>query len=276
MAAAAEVPYEGSDDELENEDDNNSHNKTSWDWEREEEEQKKKALQPMVNGRVKATNQPIKYNSFRKYGHVLSAEGAAVSLKKTNATNAEKCPADVGKAKAEEIDNPSHDTADDSNNTNLEYKSKFTSGAASALDTPSEMTADDDDGEGWVTCARDIQTIKTTGSLQLSKSSSDSRNSNNNRGTQPPKNPAPPVSQRVACATTDFAMQNVILQMNLELLTIDGVRVRRLKTWVTRCAACFTIYGSNDNRKKAGGRLFCDKCGSNTLQRIAASVDIHF
>lgn len=267
LAAAAEVPYEGSDEELENNDDN-SH-KTSLDWEREEEERKKKALQPMVNGRVKSTAQP-KYNSFRKYGHVLSAEGSAVSLKKTNVTNADKSSNGFEEEKAEEMDNPNN-TADDSNNTNSEYKSKFTSGAVSALDTPSEMTADDDDGEGWVTCTRDIQAIKATGSLHLSKSL-DSRN-NNNRNTQPPKNPAPPVSQRVACATTDFAMQNVILQMNLELLTIDGVRVRRLKTWVTRCAACFTIYGSNDDKKKTGGRLFCDKCGSNTLQRIAASVD---
>jgi RNA-binding protein NOB1 len=144
-------------------------------------------------------------------------------------------------------------------------------GATSALDTPTEMTAADDDGEGWVTCTRDIQNIKATGSLHLPQSGN-ATNSNNK--SHPPKNPAPPITQRAACATTDFAMQNVILQMNLELLTVDGVRVRRLKTWVTRCAACFTIYGGSDDKKgKSGGRLFCDKCGSNALQRIAASVD---
>ena len=260
LAAAAEVPYDGSDDE--HEEVNEEHK--SIDWEKEEEERKKKALQPMVNGRVKS--KAPKYNSFRKYGHVLSAEGSGSSLKKSK-------EAPKGETVNQENNLDEATKPDDAASLpdNQEYKTKFTSGAVSALDTPSEMTADDDDGEGWVTCARDIKTLKSTGSLHLSKPS-DSRNNSNNR--HPPKNPAPPVFQRAACATTDFAMQNVILQMNLELLTIDGVRVRRLKTWVTRCAACFTIYGGNDDKKgKSGGRLFCDKCGSNTLQRIAASVD---
>ena len=79
--------------------------------------------------------------------------------------------------------------------------------------------------------------------------------------------------RRAACATTDFAMQNVILQMNLELVSVDGARVRRLKTWVTRCGACFTVYHGNKEREKAGGRMFCDKCGSNMMQRVACSVD---
>ncbi|KAL3800563.1 hypothetical protein ACHAWO_009807 [Cyclotella atomus] len=253
LAAAAEVPYEGSDDEIEEE---------SLEWEQEEEERKKRSLQPMVNGRVKATTP--KYNSFRKYGHVLSAEGSGSSLKKAKENQGEKANGDDVIVKAGATN--ARDTS-----SNNEYKSKFTTGAASALDAPSEMTADDDDGEGWVTCSRDIQTIKATGSLHLSKTSDSRSNSQTN---QPPKNPAPPVAQRAACATTDFAMQNVILQMNLELLSVDGVRIRRLKTWVTRCAACFTIYGGNDDKKgKSGGRLFCDKCGSNNLQRIAASVD---
>ena len=128
------------------------------------------------------------------------------------------------------------------------------------------MTADDDDGEGWVTSTRDIQNMKASGSLQL-------HSSRHGKSFKPKKDNGPPISQRAACATTDFAMQNVILQMNLELLSVDGVRVRRLKTWVTRCGACFTIYGGNDQKGKQGNRLFCDKCGSNALQRVSASVD---
>ena len=259
LAAAAEVPYDGSDDEQEI---NEQHKGV--DWEKEEEERKKKALQPMVNGRIKS--EVPKYNSFRKYGHVLSAEGSGSFIKKSK--EMPKVDTTSQESKTDETCNLDGAAV---SNENQEYKTKVTSGAASALDTPSEMTADDDDGEGWVTCARDIKTLKSTGSLNLSKPSN---SHNNSHYRHPPKNPAPPVFQRAACATTDFAMQNVILQMNLELLTIDGVRVRRLKTWVTRCAACFTIYGGNDDKKgKNGGRLFCDKCGSNTLQRIAASVD---
>ena len=259
LAATAEVPYGGSDDQYEDADNNDSSN-----WELEEEKRKKKSLQPMVNGRVQTSI--LKYSSFRQYGHVLSAKGSGSTLKR---------------AKKGAKDELSDEDANPVNgiikvdekmkiNSNEEYKYKFTSRAASVLDVSSKMTADDDDGEGWVTCTRDIQTIKASGSLHLSKSSTYSNNTSNKLL----KNPAPPISQRVACATTDFAIQNVLLQMNLELLTIDGVRVRRLKTWVTRCAACFTIYGGYDDKKsKSGGRLFCDKCGSNTLQRIAASVD---
>jgi RNA-binding protein NOB1 len=84
----------------------------------------------------------------------------------------------------------------------------------------------------------------------------------------------PAVAVRTACATTDFAMQNVILQMNLELLSVDGMKVRRLKSWVSRCGACFTVF-SNDanNGPYEAKRLFCSRCGSDMIQRIACSVD---
>ena len=263
LAAAAAVPYDGSDEELEH--DSSVPTDDAMLWQQEEEERKKKSLQPMINGRVQTTTP--KYNSFRKYGHVLSAEGAGASLKKAKDATKDEKSNDVSSTPMDETS----DTVDPTSNQGYRSRIIEAGGAASALDAPNEMTADDDDGEGWVTCTRDIQTIKATGSLHLSQSSNPR---NNKYANKPPKNPAPPISQRAACATTDFAMQNVILQMNLELLTIDGVRVRRLKTWVTRCAACFTIYGGNDDKKgKSGGRLFCDKCGSNTLQRIAASVD---
>jgi len=31
----------------------------------------------------------------------------------------------------------------------------------------------------------------------------------------------------VACLTTDFAMQNVLLQMNLNLLSVDGISIKK-------------------------------------------------
>lgn len=57
----------------------------------------------------------------------------------------------------------------------------------------------------------------------------------------------------------------------MKLVTVDGVAVRRVKQWVTRCGACFTVY-TNDSEKQTG-RLFCDRCGSDMLERVAASVD---
>jgi RNA-binding protein NOB1 len=139
----------------------------------------------------------------------------------------------------------------------------------------------EDDGEGWVTSTKDIFSMKATGRLDPWKTYNIS-----NPTTQPQTNNAnevqeksnketkaniPEKNMRTACATTDFAMQNVILQMHFELLPVDGVKVRKLKSWVTRCAACFTVYtGENNNDMK---RLFCGRCGSDALQRIAASVD---
>jgi RNA-binding protein NOB1 len=44
---------------------------------------------------------------------------------------------------------------------------------------------------------------------------------------------------RTGCMTADFAMQNVLLQMGLNLVGTEGKRIQRLKTWVLRCHACF-------------------------------------
>lgn len=43
----------------------------------------------------------------------------------------------------------------------------------------------------------------------------------------------------VGCMSADFAMQNVLLQMDLNLISTDGKRIERVKSWVLRCHACF-------------------------------------
>lgn len=43
----------------------------------------------------------------------------------------------------------------------------------------------------------------------------------------------------VGCMTADFAMQNVLLQMGLNLVGLEGRRIEKVKTWVLRCHACF-------------------------------------
>eukprot|EP01041_Mallomonas_annulata_P012946 gene12946-27315_t len=77
-----------------------------------------------------------------------------------------------------------------------------------------------------------------------------------------------PVNTRmvVACVTTDFTMQNVLLQMNLGLSSVEGMAVRSIRQWILRCGACLKVHYDME-------RLFCSKCGSNLMQRIAASVD---
>ncbi|KAI8336090.1 Nin one binding Zn-ribbon like-domain-containing protein [Chlamydoabsidia padenii] len=70
----------------------------------------------------------------------------------------------------------------------------------------------------------------------------------------------------VACMTSDFAMQNVLLQMNLNLVSTGGHRISKIKNWVLRCHACFTV--TADVEKK-----FCPKCGSATLMRVSCTTN---
>ncbi|KAJ2358308.1 20S-pre-rRNA D-site endonuclease nob1 [Coemansia sp. RSA 2618] len=69
----------------------------------------------------------------------------------------------------------------------------------------------------------------------------------------------------VACVTSDFAMQNVMLKMGIQLVTPDGVRVQQLRTWVLRCHACFALTGDMD-------RQFCASCGHATLRRCSVTT----
>jgi RNA-binding protein NOB1 len=69
----------------------------------------------------------------------------------------------------------------------------------------------------------------------------------------------------VAIITGDFAMQNVLLQMGLRLLTKDGRRIARLTRYALRCSACFTV-------SREPGRLFCPKCGNLSLDRVEVVV----
>jgi len=41
------------------------------------------------------------------------------------------------------------------------------------------------------------------------------------------------------CMTADFAMQNVLLQMQLNLVSVDGKRIQKVRNYVLRCHACF-------------------------------------
>ncbi|KAG8936534.1 Nin1 binding protein [Tulasnella sp. 418] len=70
---------------------------------------------------------------------------------------------------------------------------------------------------------------------------------------------------QVACMTADFAMQNVLLQLGLNLVGAEGKRIATIKTWVLRCHACFKI--CKDSSKK-----FCPSCGNPTLLRTSVTV----
>uniref|UniRef100_J3L8X5 Nin one binding (NOB1) Zn-ribbon-like domain-containing protein n=2 Tax=Oryza brachyantha TaxID=4533 RepID=J3L8X5_ORYBR len=70
----------------------------------------------------------------------------------------------------------------------------------------------------------------------------------------------------VACITSDYAMQNVILQIGLRLLAPGGMQIRQLHRWVLRCHACSKV-------TQEVGKIFCPKCGNGgTLRKVSVTV----
>eukprot|EP01114_Cavostelium_apophysatum_P021453 TRINITY_DN7489_c0_g1_i2.p1 TRINITY_DN7489_c0_g1~~TRINITY_DN7489_c0_g1_i2.p1 ORF type:complete len:502 (-),score=141.62 TRINITY_DN7489_c0_g1_i2:857-2362(-) len=71
--------------------------------------------------------------------------------------------------------------------------------------------------------------------------------------------------RNVGCITTDYAIQNVLLQMNMNLLSIDGMSVKKLKQWILRCHGCGKV-------TKEMSKVFCPHCGNNTLVRVSLFI----
>ncbi|KAH8582747.1 ART-4 PIN+Zn ribbon involved in RNA metabolism [Cryptosporidium sp. chipmunk genotype I] len=69
----------------------------------------------------------------------------------------------------------------------------------------------------------------------------------------------------VACMTTDYSMQNVLLQMGLNLVEIHGLSVKTIKRWGLLCCGCYTF-------ERDTSRKFCGKCGNATLDRVPIKV----
>lgn len=72
----------------------------------------------------------------------------------------------------------------------------------------------------------------------------------------------------VACITSDFAMQNVLMQMGLNVISPkDGLKIKHTRQYVLRCYACKRI-----NPPKA--TLFCKHCGNRgTLKRVSITIN---
>lgn len=61
-------------------------------------------------------------------------------------------------------------------------------------------------------------------------------------------------------------MQNVIIQMGFILLTMDGMRMTRIKRYKLLCRACFRL--NMDVERK-----FCESCGANTLTKASVFIN---
>lgn len=75
----------------------------------------------------------------------------------------------------------------------------------------------------------------------------------------------------VACMTSDFSIQNCLLQMGLLVVgPKDGLIIKDAKRIALRCHACFKVFHDLTRIK----RNFCPHCGNgDTLKRVQYSVD---
>lgn len=70
---------------------------------------------------------------------------------------------------------------------------------------------------------------------------------------------------KCACLTTDFAMQNVLIQMGLHIVSVDGRLIRQARSYIQKCHGC--LKETHDMTK-----VFCPMCGNKTLRRVAVSI----
>ncbi|XP_004690478.1 PREDICTED: RNA-binding protein NOB1 [Condylura cristata] len=74
-----------------------------------------------------------------------------------------------------------------------------------------------------------------------------------------------PRDVQVGCVTTDFAMQNVLLQMGLHVLAVNGMLIREARSYILRCHGCFKTTSDMS-------RIFCSHCGNKTLKKVSVTV----
>lgn len=71
---------------------------------------------------------------------------------------------------------------------------------------------------------------------------------------------------RVGCMTTDFAMQNVLIQIGIPVISVNGMLIKHAKSFVLRCHDCFKI--THDM-----GKVFCPKCGNKSMDKVTMTID---
>ena len=146
-----------------------------------------------------------------------------------------------------EVPPQNHDTDLTAQVTSLSIQEHGDDTSASGAISPEEVDISESDSDGWITPSN-IQTHKAS-EERTSKATADSVK-----------------TLQVATITGDFAMQNVILQMNLNLLSSTTCqRITHIKQTILRCHGCFAT--TKDMLKQ-----FCPRCGNPTLTRVTCTT----
>ena len=111
-----------------------------------------------------------------------------------------------------------------------------------------QIESSDSDSEGWITPSN-IKKHQAKDESSTVSTKSESK------------------TLQVATMTGDFAMQNVLLQINLNLLSpATCKRIAHLKQTILRCHGCF--FTTKDMNKQ-----FCPRCGKPTLTRVSCTTN---
>lgn len=110
-------------------------------------------------------------------------------------------------------------------------------------DSNEDEEDDEDDDSGWIT-PKNITAVKKDIDVETLEQK--------------------PVT--VACLTMDFAMQNVLKQIGLNVVALDGRVIKQMRTFILRCHACFKTTSIMT-------KIFCPSCGNKTLKKVAVSLD---
>jgi len=82
-----------------------------------------------------------------------------------------------------------------------------------------ENEEDEDDGVGWINPSN-IEETKKQSLIELEE--------------EDVKNRTIPV----ACMTSDFSMQNVLIQIGIPVLSVDGLLIKKARSYVLKCITC--------------------------------------
>ncbi|KAI1444885.1 D-site 20S pre-rRNA nuclease [Annulohypoxylon stygium] len=217
---------------------------------------RKTPAQKGLNG--KAPKKDEDNTEEQKKGEDIASAEAGESPEAQDGTKQTRSEADVEKTPEEKIDVPEQPTVQQEtvpqalDSLTLEPPKVDAVPNDAAIEAvpqeavPQVVEEDDDDEDGWITPSN------------LKKHQAKDRVSG----------PEQPIQKflQVALLTSDYAMQNVLLRMNLNLVSPSLARITRVKTWVLRCHGCFAI--TRDMSKQ-----FCPRCGQSTLTRVSCSTD---
>ena len=124
----------------------------------------------------------------------------------------------------------------------------------------------DDDEAGWIgptsanassaaaALAAVVDPLHTVADEEVSVSADDA-------SARCPEAAVLPTSPCVRVVTADFAMQNVLLQIGIQVVGTGGRMVRGVKTFVLKCHSCFKMCMDST-------REFCPHCGNHTMMKV--------